>query len=435
VARQSGCKIKPYDAPDVVVGAPYPFNVCSNERDPPLRDVAGLRAGHLICLLALVLSGMCPCVAADSGQAAIQAQRLQQLRSRIDGLKNEMGAVLGRKNAADAELEKTEKEIGTVASSLRQLERKISQSRARLDGLQEERQASERNLRGMRSVLARDLRSAYETGQEQQQVRLLLDQDDPASIARLMTYYGYFSRARADRIGRVKSALDALTRAEQAVREQQSDLEKLQAEQVAESERLERVRAERQAVLSRLQAELGERSSELAALERDEKDLQRLVESLRRALKAVPPATEAFTSPGPLKGKLVWPVDGRISIPFGAVQADGKLRSKGVLVNASAGSDVHAIAAGRVVFADWLRGFGLLLIIDHGKGYMSLYGYNRSLYKEVGDKVGAGEVVAAVGDSGGRERAGLYLELRKDGRPFDPVSWFGGKSSRLRAGN
>jgi len=419
----------------MAVGAPCTFHVCSNERGPSLRDVAELRAWHLMYLLALVLWGMCPCVAADSGQVAIQEQRLQQLRSRIDDIKSEMGAARGKQNAAETELEKTEKEIGAVASTLRQFERKISQSRARLDGLQEERHASERNLREMRSVLARDLRSAYETGQEQQQVRLLLDQDNPATIARLMTYYGYVSRARAARIGRVKSALDALARAEQAVREQQSGLEKLQAEQVAESERLQRVRAERQAILSRLQAELGERSSELAALERDEKDLQQLVESLRRALKAAPPATNAFSSPGPLKGKLVWPVDGPISIPFGAVQADGKLRSRGVLVNASAGSDVHAIAAGRVVFADWLRGFGLLLIIDHGRGYMSLYGYNRSLYKEVGDKVGAGEVVAAVGDSGGRERAGLYLELRKDGRPFDPVSWFGGKSTLLRAGD
>jgi septal ring factor EnvC (AmiA/AmiB activator) len=128
-------------------------------------------------------------------------------------------------------------------------------------------------------------------------------------------------------------------------------------------------------------------------------------------------------------------VEGRIGMPFGSLQADGKLRSRGVLVTASAGADVHAIASGRVVFADWLRGFGLLLIIDHDKGYMSLYGYNRSLYKEVGDRVEAGEGIAAVGDSGGRARSGLYLELRKDGRPFDPLPWFAGKPASLHAGD
>jgi septal ring factor EnvC (AmiA/AmiB activator) len=390
-------------------------------------------ARHLVSLLTMMLLAAVPCLAADSGQAAVQEQRLQQLRSRIDNLKNELGAMRGKRNAVDAELEKNEKEIGAVAASLRQLERKIGQSRARLDELQEQRQASQRKLQALQSVLARDLRSAYEMGQQQQQVKLLLNQDDPATTARIMTYYGYFSRARAGRIVRIKSALDELTRVEQEAGRQKSDLEKLKVEHLAESGRLERARAERQSVLAQLQAELRQKSSELSGLERDEENLQHLVESLRRAIRDIPSLRARNTSPSPLKGKLVWPVEGRVSIPFDVVQADGKLRSRGVLVNAAAGADVHAIAAGRVVFADWLRGFGLLLIIDHGRGYMSLYGYNRSLYKEVGENVEAGDVIAAVGDSGGRERSGLYLELRKDGRPFDPLSWFAGEPSPLPA--
>jgi septal ring factor EnvC (AmiA/AmiB activator) len=393
-----------------------------------------VHATRLLILLALTTSPVVPGLAADSGQAAIQEGRLQQLRSRIGDLKHELGSMRGKKDEVDTELEKAEREIGAVASALRQLDRKIAQSRTRLDELGKERQERRQKLQAMQAIMARDLRSAYMLGQ-QQQVKLFLNQDDPAAIARLMAYYGYFSRARADRIRGIKSALDELTLVEQEISEQKSDFEKLKAEQIAESGRLEQMQSQRKEVLARLQEQLRQKSTELDALQRDEQNLQQLVESLRKALRDIPPATAQYRSLSPLKGKLVWPVEGRIGMPFGALQADGKLRSRGVLVSAAAGADVHAIARGRVVFSDWLRGFGLLLILDHGKGYMSLYGYNRSLYKEVGDKVEAGEVIAAVGDSGGRERSGLYLELRKDGRPFDPVSWFAGKPAAMRAGD
>ncbi|MGB7932824.1 MAG: peptidoglycan DD-metalloendopeptidase family protein [Gammaproteobacteria bacterium] len=391
-----------------------------------------MTAIRLLLLLALTTSPVVPSLAADSGRAAVQAERLQQLRTRIGELKNELVSMHGKKNALDTELEKTEKELGAVASDLRQLDRKIGQSRTRLDELGHERQESRKKLQAVQVILARELRSAYELGQ-QQQVKLLLNQDDPAAIARLMTYYGYLSRARADRIRGITSVLDELALIEQQVSEQKSGLEKLKDEKIAESDRLKHMRANRKQVLVRLQAQLRKKSDELATLQRDERNLQQLVDSLRRALRDIPPSTAPLKSISPLKGKLVWPVEGRIGMPFGAVQADGKLRSRGVLVSASAGADVHAIARGQVVFADWLRGFGLLLIIDHGKGYMSLYGYNRSLFKEVGDRVEAGDLIATVGDSGGRERSGLYLELRKDGRPFDPAPWFAGKPMALRA--
>ena len=389
---------------------------------------------RLFILLALMTLPAVPGFAADSGQAAAQEKRLQQLRSRIGELKNELESMHGKKHALETELEKTEREIGAVAATLRQLDRKIGQSQARLDELGQERLDRRQKLRAMQHVLARDLRSAYMMG-EQQQVKLLLNQDDPAAIARLMAYYGYFTRARADRIRGIQSALDDLTRIEQEVSEQKSDLEKLKAEQIAESGRLEQMRSQRKHVLAGLQSQFEKKSTELTVLQHDEQHLQQLVESLRRALREIPPAATSYQSLSPLKGRLVWPVEGRIGTPFGALQADGKLRSRGVLVSAPAGADVHAIASGRVVFADWLRGFGLLLIIDHGKGYMSLYGYNRSLFKEVGDNAAAGEVNAAVGDSGGRDRSGLYLELRKNGRPFDPLPWFAGKPAVRHAGN
>jgi len=392
-----------------------------------------MTAIRLFILLVLTTSPVNQVLAADSGKAAEQAERLQQLRTRIGELKSELASMQGRKNALDAELEKKDKEFGTVASDLRLLDRKIGQSLTRLDELGREREDSRNKLQAVQLILARELRSAYVLGQ-QEQVKLLLNQDDPTAIARLMTYYGYLSRARADRIRGITSVLDELARIEQQVSEQKTDLEKLKDEKTADSDRLKNVQANRKQLLVRLQAQLRKKSDELAALQRDEKNLQQLVESLRKALREIPPSTAPLKSISPLKGKLVWPVEGRIGMPFGAVQADGKLRSRGVLISASAGADVHAIASGQVVFADWLRGFGLLLIIDHGKGYMSLYGYNRSLFREVGDRVEAGDLIATVGDSGGRERSGLYLELRKDGRPFDPAPWFAGKPTALRAG-
>jgi septal ring factor EnvC (AmiA/AmiB activator) len=400
----------------------------------PQPEVIAMITIRLLFLLVLI---QFPCVsglAADTDQITGQEARLHQLRTRIDDLKNDLGSMRGKKHAVDAELEKAERELGVVAAALRRLNEKIAQSQARLEELGQERQKMRQKLQEMEVTLARDLRSAYVMGQ-QQQVKLLLSQDDPAAIARLMAYYGYFSRARTDRIRAIKSALDELTRIEQQVNEQTSGLEKLKNEKIAASDRLNQMQANRKTVLEKLQVQLKKKTTELDALQQDEQNLQQLVESLRKALRDIPPATVHYTSISPLKGKLVWPVEGRIGIPFGALQADGKLRSRGVLVTASAGADVHAIARGQVVFADWLRGFGLLLIIDHGKGYMSLYGYNRSLFKEVGDRVEAGELIATVGDSGGRERSGLYLELRKDGRPFDPASWFAGKPTALRAGD
>jgi septal ring factor EnvC (AmiA/AmiB activator) len=387
-----------------------------------------------LILPALIAFQVIPSFAADSGQAEIQEERLQQLRSRISDLKIELGSMHGKKSAVETDLEKAEREIGAVASTLHQLDQKIERTQARLDELIHERQDRQQQLQAIQVMLARELRSAYVMG-EQEQVKLLLNQDDPAAIARLMVYYGYFSRARADRIRGMKSAIDDLTRIGREIRDQKSGLENLKEEQIAESDRLQGIRSQRKQVLTRLQAQLEQKSTELNALQRDEQNLQQLVESLRRTLRAIPPAAAKYKSLSPMKGTLVWPVEGPIGMRFGALQADGKLRSRGVLISASAGADVHAIASGRVVFADWLRGFGLLLIIDHGKGYMSLYGYNRSLFREVGDSVEAGEVIAAVGDSGGRDRSGLYLELRKDGRPFDPVPWFSGNPAVRHAGN
>jgi septal ring factor EnvC (AmiA/AmiB activator) len=285
----------------------------------------------------------------------------------------------------------------------------------------------------MRSDLVRDLRSAYRMG-KQEQVKLLLNQEDPALVGRMLIYHDYFSRARAENLHEIRAALDDLTAIEQKVMHQKATLETLRSRQLQASRHLEQMQSQRKAVIAKLQTELEKKSGQLTTLQKDEQDLQQLVQSLQAALREIPSTAGKFESLAGRKGRLLWPVTGRIGRGYGVRHAEGKLTSRGIFLSAPGGTEVHAISRGRVAFADWLRGFGLLLILDHGSGYMSLYGHNSSLFKEPGEWVEENEVIALVGSSGGQQRTGLYLELRKHGRPFDPAPWFIGKPEQKDAG-
>jgi septal ring factor EnvC (AmiA/AmiB activator) len=384
----------------------------------------------LVCLCGLPLIAAAPLVqAAGAGE---QEAQLQQLRQRIQAVKQEVAGILGERNAQQQALEKTEKEIGSVTAELRRLERQAGEARDKLLDLNQQRDSEQESLQAMRTALALELRSAYITGR-QERIKLLLNQEDPAFLGRMLVYHGYFSRARALRIEGMRTALARLDDIEQALLAQQEEIDRLQTVQRDNSTRLAAEQEKRRTILAGLQAGLKEKTSELSVLEKDEQRLQQLVQSLQQALIDIPAASGQYKSLRELKGKLRWPVAGKIVRHYGSSQTAGKISSRGVQIASAAGADVHAIARGRVVFADWLRGFGLLLIIDHGGGYMSLYGHNSSLYKEVGESVDGAEVIAAVGSSGGLSRAGLYLELRKNGRPFDPGPWFKGTPAPLQA--
>ena len=390
-------------------------------------EVAWRRSLALLLVLLLLTSFLVATdVLADTGQAAEQAARLKQLRARIDKLKDQLGSIRGQQSRLHKQLEHAEKEIGVVGAEVRRLNREAQASEKKLKALDTQRRQQQDALQQMRSMLARDMRSAYAMGR-QAQVKLLLNQRDPATIGRMMTYHGYFSRARSERMQSIRGVLDELVSIEQAVLAEKSRLEVLHEQQRDKAQLLAQQQTDRHKVLASLQDDLQQKTGELSTLEQDEQRLQSLVQSLQQALRDIPAAAGQYKSLRALKGKLAWPVAGRISMRFGETHAAGKLKSRGVLIRARTDTDVHAIAKGRVAFGDWLRGFGLLLILDHGDGYMSLYGHNRSLFKEVGEWVEAGEVVAAVGNSGGQAQSALYLELRKDGRPFNPAPWFAGK--------
>ena len=393
---------------------------------------AFLPAAMAVCVLGLAILWLPSLPGASADEIAVQAEKLQQLRARIEAIRQEVGSMRDERDSLQGALQKTETEIGGVMAELRRLDARIKTVRRKIQDLYEERSTENARLDTMRDGLARELQVAYRTGR-QEQIKLMLSQEDPATVGRMLVYHGYYARARVGRIQELLAALQHINEIEQTLVEKQAEIVELRQRQADKSSRLAGEQDNRRKLLERLQKELHTRTTELTLLEQDQERLQKLVQSLTLALQDFPEGNGQFTSLSELKGKLRWPVAGRITQSYGAKDARGTLRTRGVHIATRAGSDVQAIASGRIAFSDWLRGFGLLLIIDHGKGYMSLYGQNRSLYKEVGEWVEQGETIAAAGDGRGKANAGLYLELRKDGKPFNPGRWFSGKPVPLQA--
>ena len=381
-----------------------------------------------LTLLLILLLGALPThgEAADDDNTA----RLQQLRQQIHALRSELDSDRQRQQSLQSRLRNTEKRIGTTAALLRELDRQIRRQKRELKDLQEKRKRLHGDLRQHRIALGQQLRAAYASGQ-QEYLKILLSQQDPAAVARTLTYYDYYNRARLEKIRAIDERLTELATLEEKIQQQTRQLERNRAERVNEKQRLERNRSERSQLLARLKQDMRGKDQRLSRLLEDEKQLQRLLERIaERPLKAPLELSEGKPF-AQLRGKLIWPTAGRITARFGKRRKEGKLRWQGVRISSREGTEVRTVSHGRVVFSDWLRGFGLLAIVDHGDGYMSLYGGNQSLYKEVGDWVEAGEVIAAVGNSGGNEEHALYFEIRHNGKPVNPLKWCRGKPKKV----
>jgi septal ring factor EnvC (AmiA/AmiB activator) len=350
-----------------------------------------------------------------------QEASLAQLRERIEGLKLEEQATRDEHDALLRDLELAEKRIGELTRELREVSRQLGEQRQRAKEAAAERTQAQARLDKERASLDKQVRAAFLAGR-QERLQLMLRQEDPAVASRMAVYYDYFHRARAARVGKARDAAAELASAELAAQTEAEKLAALQAQQAAEKAQLEESTAIRQSAIAALSAQLRERGEELARLGRDEARTQTLLERLREALVELPaeiPGAQPFSS---LKGRLPWPSAGRVAARFGQPKADVP-GVDGVLIGARAGAEVRAIHHGRVAFADWLRGFGLLVIIDHGDGYMSLYGHNESLLKEVGEWVGTGEPIGLAGTSGGLQSPTVYFGIRYQGKALDPADW------------
>ncbi|MGH8220007.1 MAG: murein hydrolase activator EnvC family protein [Steroidobacteraceae bacterium] len=264
------------------------------------------------------------------------------------------------------------------------------------------------------------MRAAYLIGRSEP-LKLLLNQDDPARAGRMLAYYGYFGRARAGEIAQVEADVQRLDALDRKLAGEDERLAALEVERHDELGQLEQSSAARRTALASLKAESRTSTARLERLQRERSGLEDLLRGLKRAMQAQAPAAHgAFAH---LRGRLSWPVSGHLEARFGQMRA-GALKWDGELIDTQRGAQVRAVSDGRVIFADWLPGLGLLIIVDHGDGYLSLYGHNERLYEGVGTVVKAGEPIATAGDSGGSPRPALYFEIRKAGRPIDPRPWF-----------
>jgi len=352
----------------------------------------------------------------------VEAQALEAVRQEIASLERR----LSRQHAAWDEgyqaLRAVELQIGAAATELAAIRAELDVQRARSAELDRETAAANLRLDGERAALAEQVRMSYLTGR-QEVLKLLLNQESPARLGRMMVYYDYLNRARARRVDAVSQemrALEQLALESERVAQELGNLEHAQARQL---QALNRSREERRTVLAELEEEIASSGDAIQRLKDEERRLTQLVVELQSVLAAFPvDAQVAFPS---IKGALAWPVPGALINDYGQARADGQLRWNGVVVGAPGGTPVRAVYHGRVAYADWLPGLGLLVIVDHGEGYMSLYGYNEAILKEAGDWVRPGEVIAQVGDSGGQTRAALYFEIRSEGEPVDPRPWMG----------
>lgn len=373
----------------------------------------------LVALLLVMLFFLGAAEAATKRQ--VKEAELTQLRARIDALRSDLHKVRNRYDGMRNALRDLEQRIAAFRKSIATLDSQLVTQEGKLRTLERKQRRLDSALSEQRAHLARQVRAAYAVGR-QEYVKILLNQEDPAAVGRVVTYYDYLNRARIERIATINATLDELHAVKAEVAAEREQLQQLRDKAAAEKRELETSRGERSALLVRLKSEISSKDQQLSRLMTDERELQKLIGALSRALEDIPPDIEGKPFAA-LKGKLGWPAKGRFLAQYGTRRNVGSLTWQGVLIGAPEGHQVKAIANGRVAFAEWLRGYGMLLIIDHGDGYMSLYGYNQTLYKSVGDWVKAGESVAAVGNSGGQEQSGLYFEVRHNGKPTNPSQW------------
>ena len=366
------------------------------------------------CLLLVLGRGV---AARDS--SADSSKNAERLRHAIEELRHQQQRLKGQRGQLDQALAELDRRIGTIAQRLRELqtERRALDRRLRL--LKKQQQKKRREVAALRRELAALVRGAYLAGREER-LKLLLNQEDPARISRVLAYHDYLSRTRAEKLRALQDGLKELIRLSSELEEKQRQRRRV-AEQLDQERRSLRAQKKQQKrLLANIDKQLRQGDLRLKRMQEDMRRLESVVQESARALQALgAPEQKPFRV---RRGRLHWPLAGRIAVHFGAHKI-GSLRWEGVIIKAPEGRAVKAVHGGRVAYADWLRGYGLLLIIDHGDGYTTLYGHNQSLLKEVGDWVEEGETIGFAGRSGGFSYPGIYFGIRHAGKPVNPVKW------------
>lgn len=351
-----------------------------------------------------------------------QQQQLERIKSAISQTQQQLSITHNTKDDLNKQLKNTEKKVAQSSRTIRELKQKITLIKRKLKKLAAKNTQQQQQIAQQRKQLGAQLRAQLMLGQ-QSQLKLLLNEEDPAKLSRQLTRFNYLNQARTQNIKQLQNLLAENRKTKTTITQQGKDLQS-SVQQQHDARAVLHHNLQRQKILvTHINQQLATQEQRLQELLNNKKALTQLITRLgeeSRVTRLDAPAIQNFPR---LKGKLPWPVSGSLTTKFNRHKQDTTLHQHGVLISAALGKDINAIAHGRIAFADWIRGYGLLIIIDHGDGYMSLYGHVQSFLRDIGDWVSAGETIATLGKSGGQKQARLYFEIRQQGQPVDPQLW------------
>ena len=379
-------------------------------------------SGLIFLLFSVSLTFFPVLLPADEAKVTEKKAELADLKQKIAALQAVMQERQSNLHSEDAVLKDVDLRINKINSNLRDLDARKQDIHKELSGLEDKKSETVSSLEAEQEILAQQLRSAYISGHEEY-IKLIMNQQDPAAVSRMLVYYRYLTESRVRTIKKINQHIELLSSLKLAIQVRSDELNNLINQQRERWQSLNIAYQEQKKAVDVLRSELASDEQQIQRMHHDEQELLRLIEKLREILDELLEEEKSGTSFRELRGQLKLPVDADVVVRFGARRQIGNLRWKGIVLAGQLGSDIHAVYAGRVVYADWMRGFGLLLIIDHGDSYLSLYGQNESLLVEEGDWVETGQTVATMGKSGGSSKPSLYFEIRYKGKPQNPLRW------------
>lgn len=370
----------------------------------------------------MVLLPAAACLANEPPEQIKRKQEdLESLRGRIQAIEGSLAEVRKDQSSLAATLRETEQEMSAMSTALRELDGKLAERRKEAEKYQQDRDTIQASLQAQLKMLGQQIRSSYAAGR-QQKVKLLLNQEDPAVLGRMLAYYEYLTEARTERIESIQDELLQLIDLEASLEKELERLRALREEQTGKLAELEKLRDERNAQLGALEQEITDSGKELNQLRQQEDALEKLIVALKESL-SIPPEFRNAKPFGNSRGRLPWPMKGRILASYGQRKRGTSLTWNGIWIAGKSGTAVRAVSAGRVVYVGWLHRYGLIVVMEHPGGYYSLYGHNQEALTTVGSSVKAGQVIARAGDSGGHRNSGVYFEIRKGKNPVNPMAW------------
>jgi septal ring factor EnvC (AmiA/AmiB activator) len=372
------------------------------------------------CVFALCLLGLPGQSLAQSDEEKAREQ-LQQLEADIKRITAEISEANSRHDNLQEQLRAAEVDLGKLQRKITNNQQALVKGAEQLTELEQQRTQLKEARDKQRARIAQELKMAWQMGR-QGQVKIVLNQEDPHTMARALGYYRYFFRARNTLLENYRKTLLDLEDVEQRIDAKQAELKTTGDTLAQQQVELTKAQDEQKQALDELSESIDSSSAQLKQKQQDRKQLEELLRAIEKAIVELE-LPENYASFQSAKGQMAWPVKGKHNNLFNRSRNEGKMRWQGITIAAPEGTKVNAIHHGRVVYADWLRGSGLLLIIDHGDGYMSLYAHNSTLLREVGEWVTAGTPISTVGNTGGEEQAALYFEIRHNGKPTDPATW------------